>query len=184
LPPEPLPVAPSPARAPSDFIIADSSSRLLTSNDLRGLSRDELRIARNEIFARRGRYFSSADLTARFGRFAWYQPHTWEPQLNDIERANVALIERAEPADTAQGDFIIPDSDRRLLAPGDLRKLSKAELRIARNEIFARRGRYFEAADLKARFERFAWYSPSTWNPKLNSIEQANVALMDQIEKR
>jgi hypothetical protein len=180
----PVPTVPSSAKTQSDFIFSDSDSRLLTSNDLRGLSKDDLRIARNEIFARRGRYFSSSDLTTRFSRFSWYRPHTWDPQLNDIESANVALIERIEPGDTRQSDFIIPDSDKRILAFGDLRKLSKEELRIARNEIFARRGRYFEAPDLKARFERFAWYSPSTWNPKLNSIEQANVALMDQVEKR
>ena len=175
---------PAPAKPGSDFIFPDSDSRLLASNELGGLSKDDLRIARNEIFARRGRYFSSSDLTAQFSRFSWYQPHTWDPQLNNIESANVALIERIEPSDAPHGDFIIPDSDRRILAAGDLRKLSKEELRIARNEIFARRGRYFEAPDLKARFERFSWYSPNTWNPKLNSIEQANVALMDQVEKR
>jgi hypothetical protein len=179
-----VPVVPSPAKPGSDFIFPDSDSRLLASNELRGLSKDDLRIARNEIFARRGRYFSSSDLTARFSRFSWYRPQTWDPQLNNIERANVALIERIEPSDASHGDFIIPDSDRRVLLPGELRKLSKEELRIARNEIFARRGRYFEAPDLKARFERFSWYSPNTWNPKLNSIEQANVALMDQVEKR
>jgi hypothetical protein len=168
----------------SDFIFSDSDNRLLTSDDLRGLSKDDLRIARNEIFARRGRYFSSPDLTARFSKFSWYVPNTWNPELNTIERANVALIERTEPADGSQGDFLIPDSDRRILTLSDLRKLSKEDLRIARNEIFARRGRYFEAPDLKSRFERFSWYSPNTWNPKLNSIEQANVALMDQVEKR
>ena len=53
-----------------------------------------------------------------------------------------------------------------------------------RNEIFARRGRYFEAADLKARFGNFAWYAPNTWNSKLNAVEQANIALMDRIDKR
>ncbi|WP_407119597.1 YARHG domain-containing protein [Bradyrhizobium sp. LMG 9283] len=53
-----------------------------------------------------------------------------------------------------------------------------------RNEIFARRGRYFESANLKTRFERFSWYSPNTWNPKLNSIEEANVALLEQAGKR
>jgi hypothetical protein len=179
-----VPAVPSPAKPGSDFIFPDSDSRLLASNELRGLSKDDLRIARNEIFARRGRYFSSSDLTARFSRFSWYRPQTWDPQLNNIERANVALIERIEPSDASHGDFIIPDSDRRVLLPGELRKLSKEELRIARNEIFARRGRYFEAPDLKARFERFSWYSPNTWNPKLNSIEQANVTLMDQVEKR
>jgi hypothetical protein len=168
----------------SDFIFFDSDNRLLTSDDLRGLSKDDLRIVRNEIFARRERYFSSPDLTARFSKFSWYVPNTWNPELNTIERANVALIERTEPADGSQGDFLFPDSDRRILTLSDLRKLSKEDLRIARNEIFARRGRYFEAPDLKSRFERFSWYSPNTWNPKLNSIEQANVALMDQVEKR
>jgi hypothetical protein len=183
----PSTINPVPAVSPkaqSDFIFSDSDSRLLTSDDLKRLSKDELRIARNEIFARRGRYFSSSDLTARFSKFSWYVPNTWNPQLNDIERANVTLLERVEPIDHPQSDFIIPDSDRRILTLTDLRKLSKEELRIARNEIFARRGRYFEAADLKSRFGRFSWYSPNTWNPELNPIEQANIALMDRFEKR
>jgi uncharacterized caspase-like protein len=177
-------IAPSSARAQSDFLLADSDTRLLTSNDLKGLSKDDLRIARNEIFARRGRYFSSPDLTSRFSKFSWYQPHTRDPQLNDIEKANVAFIERFEPVDRTQRDFIIPDSDKRFLLASDLRKLSKEELRIARNEIFARRGRFFEAPDLKARFEQFSWYSPNTWNPKLNPIEEANVALLDKVDKK
>jgi hypothetical protein len=183
--PAPMPVVPSsPSRAPSGFIFPDSDRRLLTSDDLNQLSKDDLRVARNEILARKGRYFNSPDLKARFGQFSWYAPNTWDPKLNGVELANVASIERAEAAPATGSDFVIPDSDRRVLSIGDLRRLSKDELRIARNEIFARRGRYFEAADLKARFERFAWYHPNTWNPRLNSVEQANVALMDQVEKR
>jgi hypothetical protein len=83
-----------------------------------------------------------------------------------------------------QSDFVIPDSDRRILTPSELKTLSKEELRIARNEIFARKGRYFSSPDLAARFSRFSWYSPNTWNPNLNSIEEANIALIDQFEKR
>jgi hypothetical protein len=180
----PAPIVPSTTRAQSDFIFPDSDRRILTSDDLRGLSKDDLRIARNEIFARRGRFFNSPDLTARFSRFPWYAPNTWDPQLNNVEKANVALIERVDPGNTPQSDFVIPDSDRRFLTLNDLTKLSKEELRIARNEIFARRGRYFDSPDLKARFANFPWYSPNTWNPKLNPIEQANIALMDQVEKR
>ncbi|WFU25637.1 YARHG domain-containing protein [Bradyrhizobium sp. CB1717] len=180
LPPSTAPVT----RTQSDFLFPDSDSRLLADGDLRTLSKDDLRLARNEIFARRGRYFNSPDLTARFSKFAWYAPHTWDPQLNAVEKANVALIDRYEAGGPAQSGFIFPDSDRRLLTVADLRGLSNDDLRIARNEIFARRGRYFEAADLKARFERFPWYLPSTWNPKLNSIEEANIALLDQAGKR
>jgi hypothetical protein len=91
------PVAASP-RITSDFIFADSSSRLLTMGDLQPLSKDNLRIARNEIFARRGRYFQSPDLIAYFGRFPWYRPSSWDPPLNPVESANVALIQRAEQA--------------------------------------------------------------------------------------
>jgi hypothetical protein len=107
-PPPPVQVTPPPVNPPpqiappsrlqSDFIFPDSSSRLLTMGDLQPLSKDDLRIARNEIFARRGRYFQSPDLTERFSRFPWYRPTSWDPPLNPIETANVALIQRAEQA--------------------------------------------------------------------------------------
>ncbi|QPF84336.1 YARHG domain-containing protein [Bradyrhizobium genosp. L] len=179
------PREPPAMRTQSDFIFPDSDSRMLTEGDLRALSKDDLRIARNEIFARRGRYFNAPDLTARFSKFSWYVPRTWDPELNAVERANVALLDRLESGGGAvPSGFIFPDSDRRLLTPGDLQRLSGNDLRIARNEIFARRGRYFEAADLKAYFARFPWYAPSTWNPRLNAIEEANVALIDRVGKR
>jgi hypothetical protein len=187
---EPAP-APSPAAAPAvvprqaqpDFVFPDSDTRLLTSDDVRGHTKDEIRIARNEIFARRGRYFNSPDLAAWFSRFAWYAPNTWNPRLNAIEAANVAFLERAENS-AASSDFVFPDSDRRLLTPAELNGLSPAQLRIAKNEIFARRGRYFESADLKAYFGHFPWYSPNTWNPRLNAIEEANVTMLDRAGKR
>jgi len=83
----------------------------------------------------------------------------------------------------AQGAFVFPDSDRRLLTQQDLGGRSCNDLSIARNEIYARRGRYFERADLTAYFSRFPWYRPYTWNPQLNRIEQANVALITQHER-
>jgi hypothetical protein len=182
--PNPALAAPQVARTQSDFVFPDSDRRLLADGDLGTLTQDELRIARNEIFARRGRYFDAPDLTARFSKFVWYAPRTWDPELNDTEKANVASIERYEAGRGAPTGFVFPDSDRRLLTPADLRGHSTDELRIARNEIYARRGRHFESADLKARFERFPWYSPNTWNPKLNAIEEANVTLLDQAGKR
>jgi YARHG domain/Caspase domain len=178
------PAGPSAARVQSDFIFPDSDRRLLAPGDLAGLSKEDLRVARNEILAREGRYFNAPDLTARFGRFAWYVPRTWDPPLNDVEQANVALIARVESDGGVGNDFVIPDSDRRILTASELAKLSKDELRFARNEIFARRGRYFEAPDLKARFERFAWYRPNSWNPKLSAVEEANIALIDRLGKR
>lgn len=87
------PAAPPPARGDSTgFIFADSHIRRLGPNDLRGLSRDQLRIARNEIYARRGRFFRDPALAAHFSNFAWYRPHSWDVPLSSVEQANVRLI--------------------------------------------------------------------------------------------
>lgn len=78
------------------FLFPDSDQRRLKIGELRGMSKRDLRIARNEIYARAGRFFKSKDLKRHFGGFDWYQPHTWSPKLNAVERANVKLVQRAE----------------------------------------------------------------------------------------
>jgi hypothetical protein len=60
------------------------------------LSRNDLRIARNEIYARKGRIFKSADLRDHFLRLPWYRPQHLEVPLNSIEQANVNLLLAAE----------------------------------------------------------------------------------------
>lgn len=179
-------------RPSSGFIFPDSDRRQISPADLAGRSAGELRIARNEIFARRGRIFVGADLRAYFSQFPWYRPRDSEVDLSDIESANVALIfdaERAAPPAPVQArlptrDFVFSDSDRRPLTAADVAHLSSAELRVARNEIFARRGRYFDSDDLKRRFGSFAWYHPYTWNPDLNDVERGNVEVILNEERR
>jgi Caspase domain/YARHG domain len=92
--PPPVYVAP-PTQATRDFIFQDSSQRIITGPELDRLSRAELDIARNEIFARRGRYFQRDDLKRRFSAFSWYRPNSWDPPLNPIERANVEAMRQA-----------------------------------------------------------------------------------------
>jgi hypothetical protein len=81
---------------PASFIFVDSDRRYLTSAEIQRLSLVALHIARNEIFARRGRYFKDELLRAYFSRFAWYRPFTWDVPLNPVEAANVALIRSRE----------------------------------------------------------------------------------------
>lgn len=85
----------------NDFIFQDSSTRYLTGNDLRGLTKDELVIARNEIFARHGRQFVDAALRSYFNSKTWYinlpkLPAGTEPYLSSLEKANVSLIQAYE----------------------------------------------------------------------------------------
>ncbi|WP_409574776.1 YARHG domain-containing protein [Sphingopyxis sp. PET50] len=73
-----------------------SSERLLSAAELASYGASELRIARNEIFARHGFRFSDPALQAHFSQFGWYKPVTDNVQLSPIEKANVALLKSAE----------------------------------------------------------------------------------------
>lgn len=80
------------------YIFADSDSRYLTITDLQNLSDRELRLARNEIYARRGRKFNDSELQSYFNGCSWYsgtiEPDAFvdEDRFNNYERANAYLI--------------------------------------------------------------------------------------------
>jgi hypothetical protein len=77
-----------------------------------------------------------------------------------------------------QNDYVLPHSANKVLVARDIEGLSPALLRIARNEIFARHGFQFNAADLQEFFENRPWYSAQTKDVSLSEIEKANVAFI------
>lgn len=99
-PAETIPAVPAetaPAEPVSEYILEDSNSRYLTKSDLQGLSADECRIARNEIYARYGRKFNDEELQSYFNSCSWYhgtiEPDDFqESMLNDYEIENKNLI--------------------------------------------------------------------------------------------
>jgi hypothetical protein len=78
------------------YLFPDSSERRLTGDDLAPLSLDQLRIARNEIYARNGRFFRDQRLKDYFAKYSWYQPNSWDPPLNATEKHNVRVIQQEE----------------------------------------------------------------------------------------
>ena len=97
----PSPVTPSHKEAAllaGDGLIPDSSTRRLSAADLSGLNRDQLKVARNEIYARHGYIFRSADMRDHFAGVSWYRPTASQVSLSPTELANVETIRRAEAA--------------------------------------------------------------------------------------
>ena len=85
----------------SGYIFYDSDTRYLTNADLKGLSSWELKIARNEIYARRGRLFNDSSLQNYFNSCSWYNgyisPNDFnDNSLNKIEQYNVKSIKKYE----------------------------------------------------------------------------------------
>lgn len=75
-----------------------TSSSILNIDDLNLLSKEMLRIMRNEIYARHNREFKSEDLKALFEKRKGYKANSnfKENELNPIEVLNVRLIQSAE----------------------------------------------------------------------------------------
>ncbi len=88
----------------AEYILPDSDKAYVTEDELKDLTQEELRIARNEIMARHGRIFRDPTLDAYFRSKEWYKP-TMEPDefdsksgqiLNKFEMKNIALIKQME----------------------------------------------------------------------------------------
>lgn len=71
---------------------------------------------------------------------------------------NVHLDEEDDDSNSMLEDYILPTSDSVKLTEEDLEGLTKEELRIARNEIYARKGRKFQDEELQKYFEGKEWY--------------------------
>ena len=109
-------------------------------------------------------------------------PQLSPPPVSAVPPAVAALPPAPQRAPAGDG-FIFPDSHQRLLGVAELRRLSPDQLRIARNEIFARRGRFFRDPALSAYFSRFSWYRPTAWDVRTNAIEDANIKLIQSMER-
>lgn len=99
-----MPSAPEgsvPAESAGDYVIPDSSTRRIAAADLEGLTKDQLKIARNEIYARHGRKFDSEVLQFYFNSKSWYQGTIEasafsEDLLSQVEKDNINLIKAKE----------------------------------------------------------------------------------------
>ncbi|MCI6655069.1 MAG: YARHG domain-containing protein [Clostridium sp.] len=88
-----------------------------------------------------------------------------------------------------ENEYVLPDSAKRKLKKSDLKGLSKEELRIARNEIYARHGRMFDDKKLQKYFDSQSWYEGTVPASEfsedvLSSVEKKNVAFIRQFEWR
>ena len=79
-------------------LYAFASSDILKSADLEMIPPSELRLMRNEIFARYGYSFKSMDLRGYFDNLSWYMEfyENVDHLLSEIERENIKLIQKRE----------------------------------------------------------------------------------------
>lgn len=151
----------------------------LTEDLLKNLSINDLRMMRNEFWARRGRKFTTPGFKQMFEWRDWYKPEKDQSKvkLNAIETENVKLLEREE---AKLRDKITNEPITNEMVEG----LFVEDLRVLRNEIYARHGRVFKDPNLQKYFAAQAWYQP---NPEfkdesLSETEVKNLAIIREVE--
>ncbi len=127
-----------------DYILPFSGTREVTEADLKGLTLAQLRIARNEIFARHGRQFKDALLNQWFYSKSWYLSinYKYSPDyfdkynpnpLSKVENNNANFIKKYEEQLIASQD-IFPNANIIELSIYDL-ALTKSVLKDALKQM-------------------------------------------------
>lgn len=153
---------------------------LLTEDKLEGLSLLELRILREEFYARRGKKFDAPGIRDYFNWRDWYKPVRNQKaiKLNATEQKNVELLAAREAK-------IREWLSTTLIGENTLGYLFAEDLRVLRNEIYARHGRVFKDKKLQQYFEAQSWYkaNPEFMDDQLNEIEVKNLAMIKEAEE-
>jgi len=117
-------------------------------------------------------------------------------QTSTTPTATSTLSKTATPATTvtvsstatlaASGDYIISDSSARVISESELTKLTPWQLKVARNEIYARHGRAFVHKDLQCFFAKHSWYKVDSnfSESSLTTTENKNVATILAYEQK
>jgi hypothetical protein len=152
----------------------------LTEDKLAGLSILELRILREEFYARHGKKFDAPGIRDYFNWRDWYKPARNQKaiKLTPIEQQNVDMLAAYEAK-------LREKLSTELITEEAIGPLFAEDLRVLRNEIYARRGRIFKDKDLQKYFESQAWYKPNPdfKDDQLNEIEVKNLAIIRAAEE-
>ena len=156
-------------------------NKAITEQMLHGLSLHELRLLRNEVYARHGRMFRADWLQQYFFFQPWYTPddNFKDEQLSGNDKLNVETIVKYE-------NKIHQELSTKPITQALLEGLFIEDASQMRQEIYARHGKVFKEAWLQKYFSSFDWYKadPNFTEASLTEVEKKNIATIAAYEKR
>jgi len=167
------------AISPGDMELFEN--KLISDQMLRGLSLHELRLLRNEIYARHGRMFKTLWIEQYFGGQPWYEPkeNFKDEDISGSDKTNIETIVRYE---NKLHDSISNKPITRALLQG----LFLEDVRKMRDEIYARHGKVFKDPWTQKYFASFDWYkaNPNFTDASLSAVEKGNLGVIAGYEKK
>jgi YARHG domain len=156
-------------------------NKAITEQMLHGLSLHELRLLRNEIYARHGRMFRAEWLQQYFFFQPWYNPdeNFKDEELSGNDKVNVETIVKYE-------NKIHQELGTKPITQALLDGLFIEDASQMRHEIYARHGKVFKEPWLQKYFSSFDWYKadPNFTDSALTEVEKKNISTIAAYEKR
>jgi len=156
-------------------------NKTISERMLNGLSLHELRLLRNEVYARHGRMFRAEWLQQYFYFQPWYNPdeNFKDEELSGTDKLNVETIVKFE-------NRIHQELSSKPITRALLEGLFLEDASQMRQEIYARHGKVFKESWLQKYFASFDWYKadPNFSDAALTDVEKANIATIAAYEKR
>lgn len=107
---------------------------------------------------------------------------TWTANDPALAKVEFDLPRKQFKYDPKRGKY--PQASTRALKTVDVENMRPEDLRIMRNEIYARHGYTFRLTDMREYFDRQDWYMPISMNvsTQLTNLESKNEALIKKYE--
>jgi len=167
------------ALMPGDMELFEN--KLISETMLRGLSLHELRLLRNEIYARHGRIFKTIWIQQYFGGQPWYDPKDdfKDEEISGPDKTNIETI-------VAYENKLHNSISANPITASLLQGLFVEDVRKMRDEIYARHGKVFKDQWTQKYFQSFDWYkaNPGYTDAQLSAVEKSNLVVIGNYEKR
>ena len=167
------------AISPGDMELFEN--KLISDQLLRGLSLHELRLLRNEVYARHGRIFKTVWIQQYFSGQPWYDPKEdfKDEEISGSDKTNIETI-------VAYENKLHDSISNKPITAALLQGLFLEDVRKMREEIYARHGKVFKDPWTQKYFASLDWYkaNPNFTDASLSAVEKRNIVVIGGYEKK
>ena len=188
--------APQPTDSQVIYYVADSNpaavypAYALSAAEVNAMDAEQTQFVINQIYAKNGYIFRTEALQAYFSQMPWYTPVSNDASqlsMSSLDQNNLAMLVRHRDGMTSPasglGYLWTYNTLKSALSDSYVRNLSKSDVQLLINTIYAKNGYIFETDELQRLFNGQGWYHGTTGSMEavsnsLSSLDRQNLNLL------
>ena len=164
----------------------------LSAAEVNAMDAEQTQFVINQIYAKNGYIFRTEALQAYFSQMPWYTPVSNDASqlsMSSLDQNNLALLVRHRDGMSSQasglGYLWTYNTLKTALSDSYVRNLSKSDVQLLINTIYAKNGYIFDTPELQRLFNDQGWYHGTTGSMEavsnaFSSLDRQNLNLLLQ----